>query len=127
MRSKTCCVTTLRARPEAGLEGSRCSATSGGIAPARAIADYAQSVGLTCTVGSNLEMGVGSAAMTHLAIATRGVDAETYPCDIIGPLFYEDDIVREPLPIVPGSARVNDKPGLGVDLNDEKVERYRVR
>ena len=100
---------------------------SGGIAPARAIADYAESAGLRCTVGSNLELGVGSAAMTHLAIATRGVDAETYPCDIIGPLFYEDDIVREPLPIVPGSARVNDKPGLGVQLDDEKVERYRVR
>jgi L-alanine-DL-glutamate epimerase-like enolase superfamily enzyme len=100
---------------------------AGGIAPARAIADFALSIGLTCTVGSNLEMGVGSAAMTHLAIATRGVDAETYPCDIIGPLFYEDDIVREPLPIVPGSARVNDQPGLGVELDDEKVDRYRVR
>src|SRR5688500_18321502 len=100
---------------------------SGGIAPARAIADYAQSAGLRCTVGSNLELGVGSAAMTHLAIATFGIDAETYPCDIIGPLFYEDDIVRTPLPIVPGSAGVNDQPGLGVELDDEKVERYRVR
>jgi muconate cycloisomerase len=100
---------------------------AGGIGPARAIAEFAQSVGLACTVGSNLELGVGSAAMTHLALATRGVDAETYPCDIIGPLFYEDDIVREPLPIVPGSARVNDKPGLGVELDDEKVERYRVK
>jgi muconate cycloisomerase len=55
------------------------------------------------------------------------VDAETYPCDIIGPLFYEDDIVREPLPIVPGSARANERPGLGVELDEEKVERYRVR
>lgn len=100
---------------------------AGGIGPARAIADFATSVGIACTVGSNLELGVGSAAMTHLAIATRGIDAETYPCDIIGPLFYEDDIVREPLPIVPGSARVNDKPGLGVELDDAKVERYRVR
>jgi muconate cycloisomerase len=100
---------------------------AGGIGPARAIAAFAQTVGLACTVGSNLELGVGSAAMTHLAIATRGVDAETYPCDIIGPLFYEDDVVRDPLPITPGAARVNDKPGLGVELDDAKVERYRVR
>ncbi len=100
---------------------------AGGIGPARAIAEFAQSVALSCTIGSNLELGVGSAAMTHLAIAMRGVDAETYPCDIIGPMFYEDDIVRDPLPIVPGSARVNDRPGLGVELDDEKVERYRVR
>jgi L-alanine-DL-glutamate epimerase-like enolase superfamily enzyme len=100
---------------------------AGGISPARAIAEFAQSAGLTCTVGSNLEMGVGSAAMTHLAIATTGIDAETYPCDIIGPLYYEDDIVRNAPPIIPGSAGVNDLPGLGVELDEEKVERYRVR
>ncbi len=100
---------------------------AGGIAPARKIAQFAESAGLKCTVGSNLELGVGSAAMVHLAIATRGVAAEDFPCDIIGPFFYEDDIVREPLEIKPGSARPNGKAGLGVELDDEKVERYRNR
>ena len=70
--------------------------------------------------------GVGSAAMIHLAMATPAFSAD-WPCDIIGPLFYEDDIVREPLPIKPGEARANDKPGLGVELDEEKVERYRVK
>jgi muconate cycloisomerase len=51
--------------------------------------------------------------MTHLALATREIDPDTYPCDIIGPLFYEDDILAEPFPIVPGEARAPDKPGLG--------------
>ncbi len=100
---------------------------AGGIAPARRIAQFAESVGLKCTVGSNLELGVGSAAMVHLAIATQGIAAEEFPCDIIGPFFYEDDIVREPLPIKAGEARPNDKPGLGIELDDEKVERYRHR
>lgn len=100
---------------------------AGGIGPARQIADFAQTVGVKCTVGSNLELGVGSAAMVHLAIATRGIAAEEFPCDIIGPFFYEDDIVQKPLPIVPGAARATAAPGLGVELDDEKVERYRVR
>jgi muconate cycloisomerase len=99
---------------------------AGGIGPAQQIADFAQSAGLKCTIGSNLELGVGSAAMVHLGLATRGVVAEEFPCDIIGPFYYEDDIVREPLPIIPGQARSNNKPGLGIELNDEKVERYRV-
>ena len=99
---------------------------AGGIGPARKIAAYAESVGRKCTVGSNLELGVGSAAMTHLALATRGIDAESYPCDIIGPFFYEDDIVQEPLPIIPGQGRANQKPGLGVELDEEKMKRYRV-
>ncbi len=99
---------------------------AGGIGPARKIAQFAEAAAIKCTVGSNLELGVGSAAMIHLAIATSGINAEEFPCDIIGPFFYDDDIVREPLPINPGEARPSGKPGLGVDLDEEKVERYRV-
>jgi muconate cycloisomerase len=99
---------------------------AGGLAPALRIADFAALAGLRCTVGSNLELGVGSAAMVHLALAHRAIDPDQYPCDIIGPLFYEDDIVAEPLPIQPGQARAHDRPGLGVELDDAKIERYRV-
>jgi L-alanine-DL-glutamate epimerase-like enolase superfamily enzyme len=35
--------------------------------------------------------------------------------------------VREPLPIVPGAAGATAAPGLGVELDEDKVERYRVR
>jgi len=100
---------------------------AGGIGPARKIALFAESVGLKCTVGSNLELGVGSAAMTHLVLATRGIHCEEYPCDIIGPFYYDDDIVKEGPGIVPGKAFVSEKPGLGVELDEEKVSRYRVQ
>jgi len=100
---------------------------AGGIAEAMRIGQFASAEKLKCTVGSNLELGVGSAAMVHFALASRATAAEEFPCDIIGPLFYEDDIVREPLHLKPGEARANEKPGLGVELDDEKVERYRVK
>lgn len=100
---------------------------AGGIGPAKKIADFAAAHGIKCTIGSNLELGVGSAAMVHLATASRGVTAEEFPCDIIGPFYYEDDIVAEPLDIKPGQARPNEKSGLGVELDDAKVERYRVK
>jgi muconate cycloisomerase len=100
---------------------------AGGIGPAKAIADFGEKNGILCTIGSNLELGVGSAAMVHLGMACRGVAAEDFPCDIIGPFYYEDDIVREPLPINPGRAGANQKPGLGVELDEQKVERYRVK
>ena len=100
---------------------------AGGIGPAKKIAEFAASEGIKCTLGSNLELGVGSAAMVHLAIAAGGITAEEFPCDIIGPFYYEDDIVREALAISPGQARTNSKPGLGVELDDEKIERYRVK
>jgi L-alanine-DL-glutamate epimerase-like enolase superfamily enzyme len=99
---------------------------AGGIGPARKIAAFAASAGLKCTIGSNLELGIGTAAMIHLALATPGIDAESFPCDIIGPLFYEDDLLVDPLPLVGGQARPHDRPGLGVELDEKKVERYRV-
>lgn len=99
---------------------------SGGIAPARKIAAVAEGAGLGCTIGSNLEMGIGSAAMIHLGMCTPGVTAEAFPCDIIGPFYYTDELLTEPLPIKPGEARPHERPGLGVELDWEKVERYRV-
>src|SRR3954452_18806930 len=97
----------------------------GGIGPARKIAAAAEAAGLTCTVGSNLELGVASAAMIHLAMATPGIGAEEFPCDILGPFFYDDMLRAEPLPIAAGSARPLEKPGLGVELDEEKVAKYR--
>ncbi len=73
----------------------------GGVSVARKIAAVAEAAGLVCTVGSNLEMGVASAAMIHLAMAAPSIAAEEFPCDILGPFFYEDDILAEPLPMAP--------------------------
>ncbi|MCB0107409.1 MAG: dipeptide epimerase, partial [Caldilineaceae bacterium] len=76
----------------------------GGIAPARAIAGVAEAAGLVCTVGSNLELGIGNAAMIHLALATSAIAAERFPCDILSPFYYESDLLTEPLPIQAGRA-----------------------
>jgi muconate cycloisomerase len=98
---------------------------SSGIAPARRIAAVAEAAGLGGTIGSNLEMGIGSAAMIHLALATPVFGAD-WPCDIIGPFFYTDELLKTPLPMCGGQARAPQGPGLGVELDEEKVRRYRV-
>jgi muconate cycloisomerase len=99
----------------------------GGFGPALKIAALAQKAGLSATVGSNLEMGIGTAAMIHLAMATSGIIAERFPCDFIGPRFYQADLLAEPLAIQGGLARPSDGPGLGVELDEKNIERYRMR
>jgi L-alanine-DL-glutamate epimerase-like enolase superfamily enzyme len=99
---------------------------SAGIGPARKIAAIAEAAMLPCTIGSNLEMGIGSAAMIHVAMATPGIGADEYPCDIIGPMYYTDELLQEALPIKAGEARPNDRPGLGVELDEDKMKLYRV-
>lgn len=99
---------------------------AGGIGPARQIADFALAQSIQCTIGSNLELGVGSAAMLHLGLAHSGIAPEEYPCDIIGPHYYEEDILTQPLALAAGRANPPPGPGLGVALDDSKVEKYRV-
>lgn len=99
---------------------------SGGVGIARKMTAVAEAAGITCTIGSNLELGIASAAMIHLAMSSPGIGAEEYPCDILGPFFYVDMLTAEPLPITGGKAHPLERPGLGVDLNDEAVEKYRV-
>lgn len=98
----------------------------GGIGPARKIATVAEAAGMSCTIGSNLEMDIAMAAMIHVGLATPGVDAEGLPCDILSSFFYEGNLLTEPLPIRAGAATIGDGPGLGITLDDKKVARYRV-
>ena len=51
----------------------------GGIGPARTVAAVAEAAGLACTIGSNLELGIGNAAMIHLALATPAIAAGGVP------------------------------------------------
>jgi L-alanine-DL-glutamate epimerase-like enolase superfamily enzyme len=99
---------------------------NGGIAAAIEIAHVAQSAGIPCHVGSNLELGVGSAAMLHLACAVPNIDSETYPADILGPHYHESDLLTEPLDLDFQGARIPSGPGLGVMLDEDQLRRYRV-
>jgi L-alanine-DL-glutamate epimerase-like enolase superfamily enzyme len=99
---------------------------NGGIAAAVEIAQVARAAGIACHVGSNLELGIGSAAMLHLAAAVPNIDSTAYPADILGPHYHEADLLAEPLALLPDGARVPDGPGLGVTLDEEQLRRFRV-
>jgi muconate cycloisomerase len=97
----------------------------GGIAGAVEIAHVARAAGIACALGSNLELGVGTAAMLHVAAALPDVVSEVYPADAIGPLYHEADLLTEPLALGPAAARVPAGPGLGVELDEEQLRRWR--
>jgi len=99
---------------------------NGGIAGSIEIAHLAQAAGIPCHVGSNLELGIGSAAMLHLACAVANIDSTTYPADILGPHYHEADLLTQPLSLGFEGAVVPDGPGLGVAIDDEQLQRFRV-
>jgi muconate cycloisomerase len=99
---------------------------NGGIAASVEIAHVAHAAGVVCHVGSNLELGIGTAAMLQLACAVASIDSETYPSDILGPHYHESDLLTEPLLLGPKGATVPAGPGLGVELDEAQLARYRV-
>ena len=99
---------------------------NGGIQETIEIAHVARAAGIVCHMGSNLELGIGTAAMLHVAVAEAAIDSETYPADLIGPLYHEADLITEPLALGPATAKPPSGPGLGVVLDEEQLKRYRV-
>jgi muconate cycloisomerase len=90
---------------------------NGGIRKSREIVQFAERHGVACTIGSNLEFDVATAAMGHLIVATPNLCVEEYPGDIHGPAYYETRVVREPLAIAGPVTTITSRPGLGVEVD----------
>jgi muconate cycloisomerase len=88
----------------------------GGIRATQQIAKLAETAGLPCTIGSNLEREVATAAMAHVVACTANLQCERFPGDLIGPLYFEHPLSSPPLHYQADRLFVPDKPGLGVTV-----------
>jgi muconate cycloisomerase len=86
----------------------------GGIRPTQQIAKLAEAAGIPCTIGSNLEREVATAAMAHVTVSTANLQCERFPGDLIGPLYFERPLTQEPLRYQADRLWVPEGPGLGV-------------
>ena len=86
----------------------------GGIRATQQIAKMAEAAGIPCTIGSNLEREVATAAMAHVTVCTANLQCERFPGDLIGPLYYEQSLSTEALSYQADRLWVPQKPGLGV-------------
>lgn len=88
----------------------------GGIRETRTIARLAEAAGIPCTIGSNLEREVATAAMAHLAVSTPNIHCDRFPGDLIGPLYYVESLSDPPLTYHADRLSAPEGPGLGVQL-----------
>lgn len=107
----------------------------GGLFKAKKVAAVAEAAALQCNVNGSVETGVGNAANLHLAAS---IAVASLPCVVpvstpegkgkkgIAGIYYQDDIVTEAFSYADGDLLVPSKPGLGIELDEEKVKYYRV-
>jgi L-alanine-DL-glutamate epimerase-like enolase superfamily enzyme len=95
----------------------------GGLLNAKKIASMIEAAGISCLIGWGTT-GVTAAAALQLAATMPCLDL---PCEFnVGQIAVEGDITKEVLRIEDGWMRVPEGPGLGVGLDDAKLERYRT-
>jgi L-alanine-DL-glutamate epimerase-like enolase superfamily enzyme len=93
----------------------------GGFLKCRRMLETATAAGMKVVIGHGFGLGVNTVAEIMLACTSAGV-LEGLEC--VGPLKTADDIVRAKLDLDAGSIAVPGGPGLGVELDDEKLRHF---
>jgi muconate cycloisomerase len=96
---------------------------AGGMLAAMKAAAIGEAAGMPVTIGSQCELGIGTAAMAHVAVCLPNL---AYESDITGHLRYPVDIIEERLDYADGAVRPPDRPGLGVTLSEDTLARWRM-
>lgn len=93
----------------------------GGIYPATKLAHMAEMANIECQIGSMVESSVGSAAGFHVGFSKKAITS----VELTGPLKFSEDIgnLAYEIPFI----RLTDKPGLGVDVNEEILQKLTVK
>ncbi len=95
------------------------------IGPLRSFVDWARwtaFAGCPTWRGTGMDLGIRDMSSVHAA-AAAGCQL---PSDIIGHLLREDDLIVDPIEFEGGALIVPDGPGLGVALDLDALDRYRV-
>ena len=107
----------------------------GGLYRAMEVAAVAGAARLLCNVNGSVETGVGNLANLHLAAAAASVTLScvvpvSMPAEAqsgnIGGIYYTDDLIKAPFELRDGAVAVPDGPGMGIDVDEAKVEKYRT-
>ena len=97
---------------------------SGGIRRALEVAAIARATGIEVYGGCMFETGIAHAAGAHLMAAVPDL---LLGCEFYMSTYYaKEDILTEPFPVRNGQVHVPTAPGLGVNVDPEKLTKYRT-
>ncbi|MFF1542852.1 glucarate dehydratase family protein [Streptomyces sp. NPDC058291] len=90
----------------------------GGLRNTRELAAVCRTFGVGVSMHSNTHLGISLAAMTHVASTVPNLH---HACDSHYP-WQSEDVLTERLAFVDGKVAVSDTPGLGVELDRDRLD-----
>jgi muconate cycloisomerase len=97
-------------------------AQSGGLFATARVAAIAEAAGIGLYGGTMLEGGVGTAASAQLFSTFPRLEWGT---ELFGPLLLTDEILEEPLEYGEFGLKVPTGPGLGISIDEDRLNRFR--
>jgi L-alanine-DL-glutamate epimerase-like enolase superfamily enzyme len=95
---------------------------AGGIAGLRQQAAIVEDAGIPFTHHCAFDLGIRTAAILH---AVHGIPGFSLPPDTTY-YAWEGDVIADRFEVTEGRMTVPDDPGLGIDVDQDAVEEYRV-
>lgn len=95
-----------------------------GFTESQRIAGLCEGLGAMVVMGNQIDAQVGTLATVAFAAAHPATSARA--AEVSNFLGMADDLLTEPLQILDGRLAVRELPGLGAELDPDKVERYRL-
>jgi muconate cycloisomerase len=95
---------------------------SGGLLPALEVATVARLSGVGLYGGTMLEGGIGTAATAHVCATFAEL---AWGTELFGPLLLTQEVLREPLVYRDFMLQVPTGPGLGVDIDTDRLQSLR--
>lgn len=107
----------------------------GGLYRAKQVGDLVGQLNMYNDIGGSIETGIGNAANLQLGAAVASTSLASV-CPVSQPegsdgpkvagVYYLDDLITEPFVFADGRVQVPAGPGLGIEVDRSKLERYRV-
>lgn len=95
---------------------------AGGISGLRQQAAIVEDAGIPYTHHCAFDLGIRTAAILH---AVHGLPGFSLPPDTTY-YAWEDDVIANPFSVTDGTMTVPHKPGLGININQDTVDKYQV-
>ena len=74
---------------------------------------------------ANVQLAAASPAVTLSCVIPVSVPAEAQSSQI-GGIYYKDDLLVAPMKFEDGAIVVPDGPGMGIDVDIKKIEKYQI-